>query len=120
MTEPEVGIYATLYCDTLDSVQSVLSSVLPNKAFQRIEQRTVLLCEGGPLALSVEPHGKSFYMSGRSRLGIAEVTRLLEKISAAFLARGIAVSIEYQEEDSNANPLSPCLVITTADNPHRS
>ena len=82
-------------------------------SIERIEQGTVLLYDDGTLALSVEPHMKSFYMSGRYQVEISAATRLLEQMVAAFQGRGMAASIEYQEEDEKGAVVSPCFVVAT-------
>jgi len=120
MTAKDVGIYASLYCEHLDDVQSVLASVVPTQGFRRIEQGTVLLYEDGTLELSVEWYHQSFYMSGRCKAEISEATRLLERMATAFEVRGIAVSIDYGEEDERGKMVSPCLLIATRGGPHPS
>jgi len=111
MSTTDIGIYASLHCRELDDAESAMRAVLGDKGFRRIEQATVLLYEDGAFEASVERHGASFYLSARYQADIVEASSLLEKVAAAFAQRGIAVDIEYQEEDAQGRLAGPCLRI---------
>jgi len=94
MTTKEVAIYASLRCDKLDDIESILADVVDKEGFRRIEQRTVLLYQDPILELSVDRNNDSFYLSGRYKAGIQEATSLLGKMVTAFTKRGVVVSID--------------------------
>jgi hypothetical protein len=110
----EIAIYATLHCNDLDDVESILSAAVAGRSRPlRIEQGTVLLYEGSTLELSVDRQGGWFYLSGRYKADLREATCLLQKVAHAFAQQGIAVDIEYQEEDEACKATSACLKIAT-------
>lgn len=103
----EIAIYASIYTNSLDLIQSSLQQILNSAPITLIEQNTVLIYEDSVIELSIEPHNTSYYLSGRIKEGLKIGEALIIKITDKFKENGMIYSLDYQEENDNGAPTSP-------------
>ena len=97
----EIAIYASLYSNNLDLIESSLQKILNPSLFNRIEQQTVLIYEDSVNEFSIEPNNDSYYLSGRIKESLQYGESLIIKITDKFKEIDLKFSLDYQEEDGN-------------------
>jgi hypothetical protein len=112
MIKKEVFICASIYATDLNEVADVLAATFTAGIYKRIEQNTVLLYDEPDFELAVDDHDHCFFMTARYYDTLEAGAIVAIRIVDSFRKRKIAISLDYQEEDSSGQPTSTEINIT--------